>query len=236
MGKVLLKILGLISKNILLERGYIYKGTHEGWYSVTDECFYKPSQIEDRQDPTGASIKVAQETGSTVEWTSEVNYCFKLSHFQNQLKAYYEMFPKAIVPKTYYNDVMNALREPLEDISISRPRSRLSWGIEVPGDSEQTIYVWFDALVNYLTVTGFPSTELSAVEESHDDGEVLLSHGNEESISSESEDQGSENRTAWPADVHVIGKDIVRLVSSTLGLLTPASTAFSGRHFLWLRD
>ena len=236
MGKAPLRFLGLISQNVLLERGYIYKGTHEGWYSVTDECFYKPSQIEDRQDATGASIKVSKETGSTVEWTSEVNYCFKLSHFRDQLKAFYEMFPKAIVPKTYYNDVLNALSEPLEDISISRPRSRLSWGIEVPGDSEQTIYVWFDALVNYLTVTGYPSAELSSVEDSHDDGEVLLSQQNEEALASEQDVQVSENRTAWPADVHVIGKDIVRWVFSTLNLLTPDSTAFSGQHFLWPQD
>lgn len=138
-----------------------------------------------------------------------MNYCFKLSHFRDQLKAYYEMFPKAVVPKTYYNDVMNALSEPLEDISISRPRSRLSWGIEVPGDAEQTIYVWFDALVNYLTVTGYPSTESSPVEASHDDGENLISQQNEDATS-ESEDQGSQHSPAWPADVHVIGKDIVR--------------------------
>ena len=72
------------------------------------------------------------------------------------MKEYYRSYPTSIVPKTYYYDVLRALEDGLEDISISRPRSRLSWGIEVPGDPDQTIYVWFDALVNYLTVTGYP--------------------------------------------------------------------------------
>ena len=75
------------------------------------------------------------------------------------MSEYYHSYPTSIVPKTYYYDVLRTLADEIEDISISRPRSRLSWGIEVPGDSEQTIYVWFDALVNYLTVTGYPWSE-----------------------------------------------------------------------------
>src|SRR5271167_3185200 len=128
------------NQTILEEHGHIYKGMHEGWYSVTDECFYKESQIEDRQDSVGMPIKVSKETGSTVEWTLEENYCFRLSAFCERMKEYYLNNPASIVPKTYYQDVLNALDTGLEDISISRPRGRLTWGIEVPGDSEQTIY------------------------------------------------------------------------------------------------
>jgi methionyl-tRNA synthetase len=175
--------------NILLSQDYIYKATYEGWYSITDECFYKPSQVTDaptdsiKPDETG---KFSIETGSSVEWTSEENYCFRLSKFQEQLKAHYEKYTEAIVPNTYYLDVLKAVSEPLEDISVSRPRSRLSWGIEVPGDPEQTIYVWFDALINYLTVTGYPWKDVGL------EGSTTI------------------NSTAWPADIHVIGKDIVR--------------------------
>ena len=103
---------------------------------------------------------------------------------QERLQRHYETYPTSIVPATQYQWVLKAVSQPLEDLSISRPRSRLSWGIEVPGDPEQTIYVWFDALVNYLTVTGYP-WQTPVPEDS-----VMPS--------------------AWPADVHVIGKDIVR--------------------------
>ena len=95
---------------------------------------------------------------------------------------------------------MNALAEPLEDLSISRPRSRLSWGIEVPDDPEQTIYVWFDALVNYLTVTGYPKISTEEPQ-------------NGQSVESGTKAEGQDlfvGERQWPADVHVIGKDIVR--------------------------
>jgi len=164
-----------------------------------------------------------------VEWTAEENYCFKLSHFQDQLRQHYEKYPKAIVPKTYYLDVMNALKEPLEDISISRPRTRLSWGIEVPGDSEQTIYVWFDALVNYLTVTGYPSPESVPEQNESVQSEKVSVSPEESSNSSELGLQPANKITTWPADVHVIGKDIVRFVPSIQVELTPVSTAFSGQ-------
>jgi methionyl-tRNA synthetase len=152
--------------------------------------------------------KVSKETGSVVEWTSEENYCFALSKFQKNLEDFYLANPAAIVPKNYYLDVLKTLSEPLEDISISRPRSRLSWGIEVPGDPEQTIYVWFDALVNYLTVTGYPWSNNSQPK-------VPVS---EETRTSEEDtaqvDGAAVSRdTAWPASVHVIGKDIVRYVA-----------------------
>jgi methionyl-tRNA synthetase len=223
----------------LEEHGHIYKGVHEGWYSVTDECFYKESQIEDRQDSVGMPIKVSKETGSTVEWTSEENYCFRLSAFCEQLKEYYLNNPTSVVPKTHYQDVLNALDTGLEDISISRPRSRLTWGIEVPGDSEQTIYVWFDALVNYLTVTGYPWTKeggRASVEKS------TASQSTMEGVRSGPEEGERVNKgplikyNAWPADVHVIGKDIVRYILPNPVLTNLASIAFSGQHFSWLQN
>jgi methionyl-tRNA synthetase len=207
---------------------------HEGWYSVTDECFYKESQIEDHKDSVGMPIKVSKETGSTVEWTSEENYCFRLSSFCERLKEYYLNNPTSIVPKTYYQDVLNALDTGLEDISISRPRSRLTWGIEVPGDSEQTIYVWFDALVNYLTVSGYPWTKeggRASVEKSK------TSQSTMEGARSGPEEGGGVNKgplvkyNAWPADVHVIGKDIVRYILPNPVLTNLVSIAFSGQHF-----
>jgi methionyl-tRNA synthetase len=224
---------------------------------MTDECFYKESQIEDRISGEGTSIKVSKETESVVEWTSEENYCFRLSHFREKLLEVYKSYPSMIVPRTYYQDVLNALEDKLEDISISRPRTRLAWGIEVPGDPDQTIYVWFDALVNYLTVTGYPWTNkgleqnlsnntktemLAAADES---GDVLKSDmptvvekdANVENSSTSLENpplttsstpedvlegestspahigtQSPVMDNAWPADVHVIGKDIVRYV------------------------
>ena len=117
-----------------------------------------------------------------MEWTEEENYKFRLSAMQDQLLAFYEANPDFIVPKVRYESIMNSVREGLKDLSISRPSSRLSWALKVPGDSEQTIYVWLDALVNYITKAGFPWTP------------------------------GEESALGWPADVHVIGKDIMRFV------------------------
>jgi methionyl-tRNA synthetase len=195
-------------------------------------------------DANDIPYKVAKETGSTVEWSSEENYCFRLSKLQKRLQEHYEMYPTSIVPATQYQWVLKAVSSPLEDLSISRPRSRLSWGIEVPGDPEQTIYVWFDALVNYLTVTGYPwedkvasgfetslvqeeeiepvatssggKTTNVAEDEPFMEGESSLVEGTSAEVES-SRDQTSEDGplvldTAWPADVHVIGKDIVRYI------------------------
>jgi methionyl-tRNA synthetase len=158
------------------------------------------------------------------------------------------MYPTSIVPVTQYQWVLKAVSLPLEDLSISRPKSRLSWGIEVPGDPEQTIYVWFDALVNYLTVTGYPWEDKAAsvfetslgvvsVQEEEIEPVATSSEGTttnvmedepfmegESSLVGEtsaevepSRDQTSEDGplvldSAWPADVHVIGKDIVRYI------------------------
>jgi methionyl-tRNA synthetase len=150
-----------------------------------------------------------------VEWTSEENYCFALSKFQDDLRNHYVVNPGTIVPKTYYRDVLKVLYEPLEDISISRPKSRLSWGIEVPGDPEQTIYVWFDALVNYLTVTGYPWLNKSeqkapSIKEKPTSEQDTTQIGG---LEEEAESSGTASGTAWPAAIHVIGKDIVRYIA-----------------------
>lgn len=166
---------------ILMERGYIYESKHEGWYSVSDETFYPPSQVQLTIDPpTGRKIMTSIETGKEVEWTSESNYHFRLSAFRDKLLAFYKENPQWIVPQTRMDDVVKQVSEKLEDLSISRPSSRLTWGVKVPTDSTQTIYVWLDALLNYATAVGYPFTP------------------------------GQESSGGWPADVHVIGKDIVR--------------------------
>lgn len=156
----------------LCDRGWIYKGQHSGWYAVSDECFYTESQIEERDGE-----KVAIESGSRVEWTEEENYKFRLSDMRQKLIEWYERNPKAVHPPTLHASLLESLRQaPLADLSVSRPRSRLSWGITVPDDPAHTIYVWVDALTNYLTVLGYPNKVAAG----------------------------------WPADVQVVGKDIVR--------------------------
>ncbi|PBP25156.1 methionyl-tRNA synthetase [Diplocarpon rosae] len=166
---------------MLKERGFIYESKHEGWYCVSDETFYPASTIEKRLDPfTGRTFMASQETGKKVEWTSEKNYHFRLSIFKDQLLDFYKANPEFVTPVSRMADVVKWVSEGLEDLSVSRPVERLAWGIPVPGDESQTIYVWLDALVNYITKAGYPWTP------------------------------GKENSLGWPADVQVIGKDIVR--------------------------
>lgn len=163
---------------ILEQNKYIYKGQHSGWYSMSDETFYPETQIEKKRLEDGSDIFVSIETGKTVEWTSEENYFFALSKIQPMLLKHIENNKEFIFPEKRYQQILREVKEGLSDLSISRPKSRCSWGIPVPGaEDSQVMYVWLDALTNYLTSTGFP-VETSG--------------------------------TAWPADVHVIGKDIIR--------------------------
>jgi methionyl-tRNA synthetase len=167
--------------HMLKEREYIYESKHEGWYCVSDETYYPESAIEKRLDPfTGRTFMASQETGKEVEWTSEANYHFRLSAFKNRLLEFYKANPNFVVPVSRMNDVVSWVSEGLEDLSISRPVERLNWGIRVPDDESQTIYVWLDALINYITKAGYPWAP------------------------------GQEHALGWPADVQVIGKDIVR--------------------------
>jgi methionyl-tRNA synthetase len=165
----------------LWDKGLIYEGKHEGWYSVSDETFYPQAQVQMIVDPpTGRKIMVSIETGKEVEWTSERNYHFRLSAFRERLLEFYAANPDFIVPKSRMDEVVNQVKTSLSDLSVSRPVDRLNWGIRVPTDPEQTIYVWLDALLNYATVAGYPFAP------------------------------GSEHSGGWPADVQVVGKDIVR--------------------------
>ncbi|KAJ4984456.1 methionyl-tRNA synthetase [Stagonosporopsis vannaccii] len=166
---------------LLQEKGLIYEQKHEGWYSIADECFYPPSGIQPWIEPsTGRKIMTSIETGSEVEWSSEQNYHFRLSAFREPLLDFYKANPEWIAPAHRMKEVIHAVESGLEDLSISRPYERLAWGIRVPDDDSQTIYVWLDALMNYATKAGYPFTP------------------------------GKEQQGGWPADCHVIGKDIVR--------------------------
>ncbi|KAH9899436.1 tRNA synthetases class I (M)-domain-containing protein [Cubamyces lactineus] len=160
-------------------RGLIYKGRHAGWYSVSDETFYPASQVA-LQEKDGVKYHISTTSGSRVEWQQEVNYKFRLSAFEHHLHDYYVKRPDVIQPAQFHADVMNMLDEPLEDLSISRKRSRLHWGIPVPKDPEHTIYVWIDALTVYLSSVGYPWPT------------------------------GKGLADGWPPDVQVIGKDILR--------------------------
>jgi methionyl-tRNA synthetase len=185
-------------KEMLETRGYIYKAKHEGWYSVSDETFYPQSVVDSALDPmTGrklmvrlcpstprvrthlTALQVSRETGKEVEWSSEINYHFRLSRFKEKLLQCYQE-DLTIRPKVYRDEVVQAVTSDIPDLSISRPVERLEWGIRVPGDESQTIYVWVDALVNYLTKAGYPFPP------------------------------GEGYKQGWPADVQVIGKDITR--------------------------
>ncbi|XP_066523482.1 methionine--tRNA ligase, mitochondrial [Hoplias malabaricus] len=141
---------------VLVNNGFIYKGSYEGWYSTPDESFLTPTQVTEATDSVGREIKVSTESGHQVEWMKEDNYLFRLSDFRTELQHWLKGNPKAVRPEKFHHMVLQSLENDLPDLSVSRQRSRLQWGIPVPGDPEQTVYVWLDALVNYLTVAGYP--------------------------------------------------------------------------------
>lgn len=148
--------------NVAMEKGLIYKGSHSGWYSVSDEAFYPANQVTDIVDgKTGETRKVSIETRSEVVLQEEENYFFRLSAFRERLIDFLELNPTFVIPKSKYNQLLAELKlDTLSDLSVSRPSWRLKWGIAVPHDDSQRIYVWFDALVNYLTAAGYPNADL----------------------------------------------------------------------------
>ena len=152
----------------LERRGEIYLGRFAGWYCVRDEAFYDESELVDGKAPTGAEV----------EWLEEENYFFRLSAWQERLLAFYEANPDAIAPRSRRNEVISFVRAGLKDLSISR--TSFSWGIPVPENPDHVIYVWLDALTNYITALGYPST------------------------------QNPDFSTFWPTALHIVGKDIVR--------------------------
>ncbi|KAG5945117.1 hypothetical protein E4U59_006326 [Claviceps monticola] len=170
-------------KNALPKHLGLYKGTHKGWYAVSDECFYPEGMVRTNIVPqTGKKIMVSVETGSEVEWVEEETWFFPLTKYKHRLLEFYDKNPRWITPSHRLNEVRQWVEDNLQDISITRPASRLSWGIPVPEDDSQTIYVWVDALVNYITQAGYGT-------EWH----------------SQSEPMG-----IWPADLQIVGKDILR--------------------------
>jgi methionyl-tRNA synthetase len=128
----------------LKENGYVYEDTYEGWYDVSTETYFKETDLIDGKSPDGNEVR----------WMSEKNYFFRLSAFEDKLLRAYESGQIKIVPETRYNEVVSFIKQGLRDTCISR--SNPGWGIPVPGDESQVIYVWFDALINYITGTGWP--------------------------------------------------------------------------------
>uniref|UniRef100_A0A8R1IB16 Methionine--tRNA ligase, mitochondrial n=1 Tax=Caenorhabditis japonica TaxID=281687 RepID=A0A8R1IB16_CAEJA len=146
--------------SLLEKRGHIYKSTYSGYYSITDECFIPDTDVEQVQMMDGKQpIHVMKDTKTPVEWIEEDNYMFRLSDFRERVTNW--ITSEDVVRPTKYTPLALNSIEFAEDLSISRSRSRLSWGIPVPNDDTQTIYVWLDALVNYLTVSGYPNLNQS---------------------------------------------------------------------------
>ncbi|KAF9485990.1 hypothetical protein BDN70DRAFT_870476 [Pholiota conissans] len=184
----------------LYEKGYIYKGKYAGWYSVTDECFYTDAQVGPA--PSSPNQYVSLETGAAVEWSNEENYMFRLSVFRSSLLSHVQSSETSIYPEQYREQVLGWLGSDLEDISISRPSARLSWGVPVPNDASQTVYVWFDALLIYLSGSGYPWT----IPDGKIDTKKMLESG-------------------WPANIQVVGKDILRFHSLYLPAILLALNA-----------
>ncbi|MBP0492970.1 methionine--tRNA ligase [Roseomonas indoligenes] len=156
----------------LADAGQIYLGHYEGWYAVRDEAFYGEDEIEERDGK-----KVAIASGAPVEWTREPSYFFRLSDWTDRLLAFYEANPDFMAPASTRREVTSFVKAGLQDLSISR--TSFTWGVPVPGDPAHVMYVWLDALTNYITAAGYPDTS-------------------------------SPNWDFWPANVHIVGKEITR--------------------------
>ena len=157
----------IIWKNLAQD---IYKAKYVGWYDVRQEEFVP----ESKADPA----RMKPDHPQAYQKLEEENYFFKLSKYTEQVRKAIESDQFHIVPKTRKHEILAVLKEGLEDISISRPKEKLDWGVPVPGDKTQVMYVWFEALMNYITVLGYPEHE--------------------------------DFKNFWPANVQVVGKDIIR--------------------------
>ena len=158
---------------ILEDNNDIYLSQYSGWYSVSDEAFYNEDEIEDVEGK-----KIAISSKSLVEWVDEESYFFRLSKWQKPLLEYYKKNPNFIQPESRKNEVISFVENGLKDLSISR--KSFSWGIKVPGKDDHVIYVWLDALTNYISALNYPDTK----------NELF--------------------KKFWPASIHLIGKDILR--------------------------
>ena len=159
--------------NILEENNQIYLSKYSGWYSVSDEAFYNEDEVEEKD-----GSKVAKLSGSIVEWVEEESYFFKLSEWEKPLLEFYEKNKNFILPESRRNEVISFVRSGLKDLSVSR--KTFTWGIKVPSNESHVVYVWLDALTNYLSSLKYP-----------DENNNLF-------------------KKFWPADLHIIGKDILR--------------------------
>lgn len=188
----------------LYDAGEIYLKSYGGWYSVSEERFFGDDElIIDAEGVRRDSIG-----NKPLEWVEEKNYFFKMSNYQQRLIDYINDHPDFILPDFRKNEVLGFLRQPLQDLCISRPKSRLAWGISLPFDDDYVTYVWFDALVNYVT---------GALSKKFSDGS-----------------------SAWPADYHLIGKDILITHSVYWTTMLFALGIEQPRHILahgwWLND
>ena len=159
--------------NILENKKEIYLSKYSGWYSVSDEAFYNEDEVEEKD-----GSKVAKLSGSIVEWVEEESYFFKLSEWEKPLLEFYEKNKNFILPESRRNEVISFVRSGLKDLSVSR--KTFTWGIKVPSNEKHVVYVWLDALTNYLSSLKYP-----------DENNNLF-------------------KKFWPADLHIIGKDILR--------------------------
>ena len=159
--------------SLLEKNDDIYLSNYSGWYSVSDEAFYNEDEIEEI-----GGKKIAKSSKSTVEWIEEESYFFRLSKWQKPLLEFYENNPDFILPESRKNEVISFVKSGLKDLSVSR--KTFTWGIPVPSNDKHIIYVWLDALTNYLSALNYPDT-------------------NDELF-----------KKFWPASIHLIGKDILR--------------------------
>ncbi|HXQ41570.1 MAG TPA: methionine--tRNA ligase [Candidatus Udaeobacter sp.] len=157
----------------LMANGQIYLGKYAGWYAVRDEAFYGEEELA-----TGPDGRKRAPSGAEVEWVEEPSYFFRLSEWQDRLLAFYAAHPDFIAPESRRNEVLSFVSGGLHDLSISR--TSFKWGVPVPDEPAHIMYVWFDALINYITAAGFPDMESELY------------------------------RRFWPADLHMVGKDILR--------------------------
>ena len=134
----------------LNDNNQIYLSNYEGWYSVRDEAFYSENELIKKEDD-----KFVAPSGASVEWVKEESYFFKLSEWENKLLDYYQSYPDSIKPKSRYNEVISFIKSGLKDLSISR--TTFKWGVQVPNNEKHVMYVWIDALCNYLTSIGYPN-------------------------------------------------------------------------------
>ncbi len=159
--------------NILEKNNQIFLSKYSGWYSVSDEAFYNEDEVEEKD-----SLKISKSSGSTVEWVEEESFFFKLSEWEKPLLEFYEKNKNFILPESRRNEVISFVKSGLKDLSVSR--KTFSWGVKVPSDENHVVYVWLDALTNYLSSLKYP-----------DENNELY-------------------KSFWPADLHIIGKDILR--------------------------